>query len=389
MRANPKVLWAAALLQLALAQAVFAAEERESAVRTLAFSPDGARLAAATGEPDSAGHLAIWNVADRSVAWTRKFDRGLGAIAYSPDGRWLAVGGFSPEIEILQAQDGQEIRKLVGHTGAVRCLDFARDGSRLASAGYEKTIKLWNPADGALLESLEGHKDRIFGLAFNARGDKLYSGSFDETLRTWDLASNTTVEQSDGRFAVRHVSLSPSGRYLVVCRYDGRVRIYDLEEQRLVARLPIYSLDCAQLSPDNRWFAASGGPHNVVLRELDLRAPTSDEAAEIQRHIARWDEPEFAAREDASAQLVRIGLIAEPALAEAEKSDSAERRIRARRTRETIWQAAPRQLEGHRAEVEYVVFSPDGQTLASGDRQGVVKLWRVETGELVSTLHIP
>jgi len=389
MIANLRLIWTAALVQLALAQVAIAADDRERAVRTLAFSADGLRLAAVTGEPDSAGHLVVWNAAEGNVAWSRKAEHGLGAITYSPDGRWLAVGGFSPEIQILHPDDGQVLRTLVGHTDAVRCLAFARDNSRLASAGYDKSIKLWRPADGALLESLEGHSDRIFGVVFSPRGDKLYSGGLDQTARVWDLASKKAIEQFDGGFAIRHLSLSPNGRYLVVCRYDARIRIYDLEEHRLVARLPNSQLYCAELSADGRWLASSGAPHEVVLREIDLRVPSSEEAAGIELQIARWDEPEFATRENASAQLIRGGMIAESALAKAEKSDSAERRIRARLAREAIWKAAPRKLEGHRAEVEYIFFSPDGQTLASGDRYCVIKLWRIPSGENVATFHIP
>src|SRR5205807_2268202 len=94
------------------------------------------------------------------------------AVALSPDGRTLAVGGSAADsVRLWDVVTGKERRELAGGRPSLpsenspdTSLVFAAGGKVLAAA-HGKTIRLWNVEDGSLVRELPGHSERIFALA--------------------------------------------------------------------------------------------------------------------------------------------------------------------------------------------------------------------------------
>ncbi len=165
----------------------------------VALSPDGKSVAA--GGYD--GHLRIWDIASGKPPIDVPAQPPpppntppppaniVTALAFSPDGKLIALGGADGVIHLFQAADGKFVRSMPGHTSAVAGLAFHPGGALLASAGKDRTVRLWNPTTGQALKTLEGHNAWVQGVVFAARGARLASVGADATLRLWDLTDPT------------------------------------------------------------------------------------------------------------------------------------------------------------------------------------------------------
>jgi WD40 repeat protein len=120
-----------------------AEEPPPSAPYMITFSPDGRRLAVATGKPDSKVALTVWDSATLRRLWVVRDRQGIPAVAFAPDGQTLAIGCFSGDTKVYDSVAGK-LRATCGAQGtAARAVGFAPVGKLLAVASYDGFIKLW------------------------------------------------------------------------------------------------------------------------------------------------------------------------------------------------------------------------------------------------------
>ncbi|HYT89127.1 MAG TPA: WD40 repeat domain-containing protein, partial [Gemmataceae bacterium] len=161
-------------------------------VYSVAFSPDGRRLATAGAAWEDAsqrrhGEIKLWHAKTyKEEASLRGHGAPVLSIAFSPDGALLASGGFDYTVKLWSLADGKEIHTLPGHVCLVHSVAFSPDGKRLASGSEDWTVKVWDVQLGAETLDLRGHWDRVQAVAFSPEGDRLFSGSEDGSLRVWE-----------------------------------------------------------------------------------------------------------------------------------------------------------------------------------------------------------
>lgn len=209
-------------------------------VNAVVFSPDGAYLFAAAGQPGLVGEVRQWRVADGSLV--RVFEGHKDAIyseALSPDGKTLATGSYDQKIKLWNIETGQEIRTLSGHNGAIFSLAFRADGKILASASADRTVKLWDVASGERRDTLSQSLKEIYAVAFSRDGKQLVAGGVDHRIRIWEIsdkAEETTNPLLDAKYAhegaILNLVFSTDGRWLLSSADDRTVKLWDAQRMK-------------------------------------------------------------------------------------------------------------------------------------------------------------
>jgi dipeptidyl aminopeptidase/acylaminoacyl peptidase len=108
------------------------------------------------------------------------------SVAFSPDGQRLASADERGTVKVCEAATGRELLAFKGQDGATWSVAFSPDGRRLASAGEDRTVRVWDIATGRELLTLVGHTLTVTSVAFRPDGQGLASASADGTVKVWE-----------------------------------------------------------------------------------------------------------------------------------------------------------------------------------------------------------
>jgi WD40 repeat protein len=195
----------------------------------VAFSPTG-DIIATFGYPDA--RVFVRSKSDGSILQTLRSDIGIKyGVAFSPDGRTLAVCGYQNAIELwdLDNDSGRSTSTLFdGHTEDVLAIAYSPDGKFLVSASNDKTLKLWDVAKEKCVQNLKGHIGRVRSVSFSPDGKFLASGSDDREIRVWSMANGNCVETIKATGDVFSVEFSYDGKILLTKEGRDGIRLRHL-----------------------------------------------------------------------------------------------------------------------------------------------------------------
>jgi WD40 repeat protein/tetratricopeptide (TPR) repeat protein/tRNA A-37 threonylcarbamoyl transferase component Bud32 len=192
-------------------------------VRTVAFSPDGTRVATAShdcsaGLMDSKlSSIRIWDAATgRPLGPPIWQYRWVSALAFSPDGRVLAAGDYGQAVRFWDATTGRPVGAPIAQQGIVFGLAFSADGKTLAVGTVVPTVeaRLWDLATGRPIGNGMPHKNWVVDVAFSPDGRALLTRSHDSTARLWDARTAEPLTEPMQHQGCPVVAFSPDGRRL-------------------------------------------------------------------------------------------------------------------------------------------------------------------------------
>jgi WD40 repeat protein len=204
----------------------------------VAISPDGRFALCGRGEKEDGPepcviHLSrflLWDLDTGQCLHTfegDKYARGVNALTFSPDGRYILTGSGDNKLRLWDVATGKCLRIFEGHTDSVESVAFSPDGRFALSGSNDKTHRLWDVATGQCVRIFEGHTSGVSPVAFSPDGRFALSGSSDKTLRLWDVATGQCLRTFEGH-AVSSVAFSPDGRY-VLSGSDNTVRLWEID----------------------------------------------------------------------------------------------------------------------------------------------------------------
>ncbi len=254
----------------------------------------------------------------------------LYALAFSPDGKLLATGGWDQKVRLWDVATGKERHILSGHRSAIRALAFSPEGSILASTGgADRDIRLWEPSKGRELRQPLAHPSDLFALAFSEDGRVLASAGKGGTVYLWEVATGGQRHQSRGHHGdVLCLAFSADCKHLASAGEDTTALVWTV-----LGGIARQAGQDAKMSPKELaalWADLLGEPGQAYRAMCRLTAAPSEAVSLFRAHlhpvamrvdgptltrlIADLDSDAFTAREKAMRELAALGELAIPAL---------------------------------------------------------------------------
>lgn len=387
---------------------------------TLAFSPDGTRLAsggcAQYGVAENRclqGEIVVWDMgAEPTAVNSLQAHRGeIWDLAFNTSGNWLASTS-NLDLILWDTATWKPVWEIAQTNNRLISLDFNPAIDSMLAAGTENgDVLVFDAATGGILHEVPAHRQRVYKVTFSPDGKLLASSSRDGVISLWDTNTWQPITHlTKHTDQVVSIDFNPDGKTLVSSGLDGQIILWDVAsgvveltlfghqgparelmfnpdpgQQMLVSKGPDNAMTLWQLEGDkSRRVWLSGHTDSVLGVDFTLDGSVLASAS-ADNSIILWDV--------AGAELIgqisaaHLGTVRRVAFDPAGRylaSAGHDHQIR-------LWPIAhnlstPVELAGHTSIVRSLSFSPDGNRLLSSDDAGQIILWDVPAGKLIAEL---
>ncbi|MGD8585482.1 MAG: protein kinase [Chloroflexota bacterium] len=260
-----------------------------SATPDVAYSPDGQQIAVAYAD----GDVYVWNLeefmADSNSApavWLAGHENRVSSIAFDPNGRFVVTGSWDGTARIWDLSGTGEIQTLT-HDHITEGAAFSPDGRYLAIGVYETgDVIVWDVASGTPAVTLNQGPGDFWNVVFSPDGQQLAAAFHDGTVAVWELAEpDQILFKNTSHYAhlayasgATGLAYSPNGQLLASAGENGSVFIWDSgtgdKKLTITGHGPSASpgvfegIFSVAFSPDGKWLATGGADGNIMVWDI-------------------------------------------------------------------------------------------------------------------------
>lgn len=313
---------------------------------------------------------------------------GIRTLAFSRDGKLLVSGGFDETIRLWDVESGRQLGEpWRGHQGEITSLCFSAEGGCVASGGADGTIRIWDIETGAeICEPVRVHGAAVLGISCRLDGSLFVSGSADRNLVAWEPEGDRLSESRGlaGDLVLRALAFSPD---LNMVAYGGENQAVNLLNRRTgqeaVIQQTAGAIRSVHFDPTMQRFASGGNDGGLRLYSLPDASREKWVMNSPNNGISSLSLTSSFSVAGISAEprCVRVMTHPEPVLDVCFSPDGVRIVTACSDGKLRLWDVESGNLvgdpwSGHSRMVWSVAFSPDGKVVASGGNDCTIRLWK-------------
>jgi WD40 repeat protein len=299
----------------------------------------------------------------------------ISALAFSPDGKVLAVSGYHEVL--LQSPTGSNIiARLVGESPRIESLTYSADGKMLGVAGSAPArfgeIQIWDTASNTLLKSFKASIDSVYGLSFSPNGDRVVFGCADKSVRVLAVKDGKELLKFDNHSDwVFGATFTVNGKRLLSGSRDRAMKLIDASNGQFIDDINklLEPVLCISRHPKEDIVAYGGdmGTTRIYKIAENQGRTAANNDVNLVKEIERLPGPVHAISYSPDGNSLAVGGV------------NGELRLFNSKDGKRL-----ATLKGHEAAVFAVAFHPTTNWLASGGFDGKVRIHETTKGALVT-----